>query len=201
VDAQLAEFLDDLYRRGLEYDQAQSDRLKRWRNVEPETARMLAVLVRALAPLRLLELGTSNGYSTIWLADAARSVGGSVVSVEIDPTRVEHARENLTQVGLGDVVELRVEDAETTLSTSADGDWGFIFLDAERPAYPGYWPDLVRVLAPSGLLAVDNVISHASELVEFRELVAGDERVMEALCPTGAGALLITRESTRSQTI
>lgn len=194
MDAQLAEFLDNLYRRGHEHDQAQPDRLKRWRNVEPETARVLAVLVRALAPRRLLELGTSNGYSTIWLADAARSVGGSLVSVEIDPTRVERARENLTQVGLGDIVELRVGNAETTLSTSADGEWDFIFLDAERPAYPGYWPDLVRVLAPRGLLAVDNVISHASELVEFRDLVAGDERVIEVVCPTGAGALLITRE-------
>jgi predicted O-methyltransferase YrrM len=68
------------------------------------------------------------------------------------------------------------------------------FLDAERPAYPGYWPDLVRVLAPHGLLAVDNAISHAGELVEFRELVAGDERVIEALAPTGAGLLLLTHD-------
>jgi predicted O-methyltransferase YrrM len=201
VDAQLAEFLDDLYRSGREHDQGQADRLKRWRNLEPDTARLLAVLVRALAPQRLLELGTSNGYSTIWLADAARSVGGSLVSVEIDETRVELARENLAQVGLGDVVELRVEDAALTLSASADGAWDFILLDAERPAYPGYWPDLVRVLAPRGLLAVDNVVSHASELVEFRDLVAEDERVMEALCPTGTGALLITplRDSSRSR--
>jgi predicted O-methyltransferase YrrM len=197
VDDQLAEFLDGLYRRGREHDERQADRLQRWRNVESETAQVLAVLIRALAPRRLLELGTSNGYSTIWLADAARSVGGSLISVEIDATRVERARENLTQAGLGGVVELRVEDAAATLSASADAAWEFIFLDAERPAYPGYWPDLVRVLAPRGLLAVDNVVSHASELVEFRELVAGDERVMEALCPTGAGALLITREPTR----
>jgi predicted O-methyltransferase YrrM len=195
VEAELAAFLDDLYQRGHEHDQGQADRLERWRNVEPDTARLLAVLVRLLAPRRLLELGTSNGYSTIWLADAARSVGGSLVSVEIDPTRVEQARENLGHVGLKDVVELLVEDAGTTLSASADGEWDFIFLDAERPAYLGYWPDLVRVLAPRSLLAVDNVISHASELVEFRDLVSADDRVIEALCPTGAGALLITPES------
>jgi predicted O-methyltransferase YrrM len=195
VDTQLAEFLDELYRRGHEHDQAQADRLERWRNLEPETARVLAVFVRALAPRRLLELGTSNGYSTIWLADAARAVGGSLVSVEIDDARTERAHENLTRAGLDEVVELRVEDAAMTLSASADGAWDFIFLDAERPAYLGYWPDLVRVLAPRGLLVVDNVISHASELVEFREVVAGDERVMEALCPTGAGALLITHEA------
>jgi predicted O-methyltransferase YrrM len=69
-----------------------------------------------------------------------------------------------------------------------------IFLDAERPAYPGYWPDLVRALKPAGLLAVDNVISHADQLAEFRALVSADPRVTEALVPTGAGALLIVRD-------
>ncbi len=200
MDGELAGFLDELYGRGHDHDETEPDRLKRWRNVEPETARVLAVLVRALAPRRLLELGTSNGYSTIWLADAARSVGGSLISVEIDATRVGRARENLTQAGLHDLVDLRIEDAAMTLSTSGDGAWDFIFLDAERPAYAGYWPDLVRVLAPRGLLAVDNVVSHAAELAEFRSLVAADGRVMEAVCPSGAGALLITREPSGSAT-
>lgn len=199
MDDRLAEFLNGLYRQGREHDDRQADRLDRWRNVEPESAQVLALLIRALAPRRLLELGTSNGYSTIWLADAARAVGGSLVSVEVDAARAERARENLARAGLDELVELRVEDAAATLSAGADGAWDFIFVDAERPAYPGYWPDLVRLLAPRGLLAVDNVVSHASELVEFRELVAGDERVVEALCPTGAGLLLIAREPSASQ--
>jgi predicted O-methyltransferase YrrM len=66
-----------------------------------------------------------------------------------------------------------------------------IFLDAERPFYPGYWPDLVRVLRPGGLLAVDNVLSHADQVAGFRALVTADERVTEALAPTGAGVLLV----------
>jgi predicted O-methyltransferase YrrM len=80
------------------------------------------------------------------------------------------------------------------LAESGAGAWDFVFLDAERPAYAGYWPDLVRVLAPRGLLVVDNVISHAAELAEFRELVSTDRRVSDALAPTGAGALLVVRE-------
>ncbi|TGD38323.1 hypothetical protein EB834_12515 [Brevibacterium aurantiacum] len=72
--------------------------------------------------------------------------------------------------------------------------WDFIFLDAERPAYVDYWPDLVRVLAPGGLLAVDNVVSHADQVRDFRALVTGDPRVSEALAPTGAGALLVVRD-------
>jgi predicted O-methyltransferase YrrM len=71
-----------------------------------------------------------------------------------------------------------------------------IFLDAERHAYAGYWPDLVRVLRPGGLLAVDNVLSHADEVREFRALADGDSRVSQAVVPTGAGLLLVVREST-----
>jgi predicted O-methyltransferase YrrM len=194
VDAKLAELLDDLHRRGREFDAAQADRLERWRNLEPDTARLLALLVRALAPRKALELGTSNGYSTIWLADAVQGVGGELTSVEIDATRAERARENLSAAGLAHAVDVRVEDARAVLAASADGDWDLVFLDAERPAYVSDWPDLVRVLPPRGLLAIDNVISHADELIEFRELVAHDARVSEALAPTGAGLLLVLRE-------
>ncbi len=193
MDGDLTELLADLHRSGREHDEAQADRLDRWRNLEPDTARLLALLVRALAPRRALELGTSNGYSTIWLADAVRTVGGALVSVEIDAARAERARETVRAAGLAEVVDVRVDDAAAVLRESADGEWSFVFLDAERPAYASYWPDLVRVLSPHGVLAVDNVISHADELTEFRALVSSDERVSEALVPTGAGALLVVR--------
>jgi predicted O-methyltransferase YrrM len=161
MDEKLRRFLEDLYRRGHEHDAEKTDRLERLRNVEPDTAQLLAVLVRALAAKRLLELGTSNGYSTIWLADAARSTDGSVLSIDVDPTRTAQALKHLTQVRLQDYVELRTEDAALTLSQAADASLDMIFLDAERPAYSDYWPNLFRVLRPGGLLAVDNVLSHA----------------------------------------
>jgi len=194
VNGELASLLDELHRRGRAHDAALADRVERWRNLEPDSARLLALLVRALAPERLLELGTSNGYSTIWLADAVRAAGGSMTSVEIDAARAEHARDNLRAAGLEDAVDLKVDDAGEVLAASDDGEWDFVLLDAERAAYVSYWADLVRVLRPRGLLAVDNVISHADELIEFRELVAHDARVIEALAPTGAGLLLVVRE-------
>jgi predicted O-methyltransferase YrrM len=194
MDEQLTEYLEALYRRGRAHDAAKVDRLERLRNVEPDTARLLAVLVRALGARRLLELGTSNGYSTLWLADAARSVGGRVLSVDVDPARTAQAREHLARVALGEYVELRTEDAALTLSGSADASWEMIFLDAERPAYAGYWPDLIRVLTPGGLLVVDNVLSHAAEVRELRELVGKQTGVSDAVVPTGAGALLVVRD-------
>jgi len=194
MDQHLTQYIDDLYARGRAHDADQPDRLDRLRNLEPDTARLLAVLVRATGARRLLELGTSNGFSTLWLADAARSIDGRVVSVELDPVRGAQALAHLRAVRLDAFVELRTEDAAQTLKGSADAAWDMIFLDAERPAYVGYWPDLLRALKAGGLLVVDNVLSHADELRDFRELVAEDPRVSEALAPTGAGALLIVKE-------
>jgi predicted O-methyltransferase YrrM len=190
VDAELAAFLDRLYRSGREHDATKEDRLERLRNVEPDTAELLGVLVRATAARRVLEIGTSNGYSTVWLADAVRATGGSVLSVDVEVPRTEQAQANLREAGLGELVELRTEDAAETLRGSAGDAWDLVFLDAERPAYAGYWPELLRVLRPGGLLVVDNVISHADQVAEFRALVDGEPRATSAVVPSGAGALL-----------
>jgi predicted O-methyltransferase YrrM len=135
-----------------------SDRMERFRNVEPPTAELLGVLIRAVGARGVLELGTSNGYSTIWLADAARVNAGRVVSVDVD------------------------------------GEWEFVFLDAERAAYAGYVRDLVRVLAPRGMLAVDNVLSHEHELVEFTALIEAADGLTQTVVPVGAGLRLAVRQ-------
>ncbi|HEX3509938.1 MAG TPA: O-methyltransferase [Solirubrobacteraceae bacterium] len=195
MDQALETFLETLHRSGSEHDVRHEDRLQRLRNLEPESARMLAVLVRALGAQRIIELGTSNGYSTIWLADAARQTGGRVVSVDFDATRIGEALRNVTDAGLAELVELHTGDAGEHLRASEAASADVIFLDAERPQYAGYWPELVRVLRPGGLLAVDNVISHAEEVAELRGLVAADPRVMDALVPIGEGILLVVRET------
>ena len=185
--------VDELYAVSHAHDEERSDRLERFRNVEPPTAELLGVLIRATGAGRVLELGTSNGYSTIWLADAAQATGGSVVSVDVDSERTGLARENLRRAGLEDRVELRTEDAAATLARSAEGEWEFVFLDAERPAYSGYLRDLVRTLTPGGVLAVDNVESHAHELVEFTSLIEAEPELTQTVVPVGAGLRLAVR--------
>jgi len=193
MDPELQTLLATLYEEGRGHDASTADRRERLRNVEPESARLLGVLIRALRPRGILELGTSNGYSTIWLADAARAVAARLISVEVDPGRAEQAEQNLQRAGLREHVELRLEDALETLAGAAESSWDVIFLDAERPAYPSYWPDLLRTLRPGGLLVIDNAISHEQELTGFRELVERDERVMDSLVPIGAGMLLVVK--------
>ena len=175
-----------------QHDSGQADRLLRFRNVEPETAELLGVLVRATGAARLLEVGTSNGYSTLWLADAAEAVAGRLVSVDIDGERTEMARANLERAGLS--AELRVQDAAETLASSPDAGWNFVFLDSERPAYVGYWPQLLRALAPGGLVAIDNVISHAREVAEVTALIEAEPAVSSALVPIGAGVRLVVKQ-------
>jgi len=192
VNAERRAIADDVLAAARAHDAAQSDRLARFRNVEPETAELLGVLVRATRARRVLELGTSNGYSTIWLADAAEATGGALTSVEIDPARTALARANLARAGL--TAELVSGDAAETLRTSGDGAWDVVFLDAERPAYAGYWPELLRVLRPDGgLLAIDNVLSHAAEVAEVTALIAAEPAVTTVLIPIGAGVGLVVR--------
>jgi predicted O-methyltransferase YrrM len=193
MDATRQAFLDELYAHGRAHDEQRADRLQRLRNVEPETAELLGVLVRALGAERVLEIGTSNGYSTIWLGDAAEAVGGAVLSLEIEAERTAQAADNLVQAGVDGFVELRTADAGEALAGFDDEAFDLIFLDAERPQYVSYWPDLVRVLRPRGLLVVDNCLSHAKELVDFSELVYSADGITSTLVTVGAGVLLIVK--------
>jgi predicted O-methyltransferase YrrM len=189
MDDTLERYADELWASGREHDAELPDRTQRLRNVEPETARMLAVLVRATGARHVLELGTSNGYSTIWLADAT---AGRVLTVELDAGRAGQARENFATAGVGGAIDLVEADGGQVLADSPDGAFDFVFLDAERPLYTRWWPDLLRTLASPGLLVVDNVISHAEQVEAFRALVDAEPAVTSALVPIGAGTLLVT---------
>ncbi|HTX04158.1 MAG TPA: class I SAM-dependent methyltransferase [Candidatus Acidoferrales bacterium] len=184
---------DELYARNKAHDDALDDRLLRFRSVDPPVAELLGILVRARNAQHILEIGTSSGYSTIWLADAVEETEGSVLSVDTDAERTELARKNLQNAGVLDRVTLRTEDASSTLSASRNGYWDFIFLDAERPAYPDYLPHLMRILSPHGVLAIDNVISHAHELVAFTRMIESEARLTQTVVAIGAGLRVAVR--------
>src|SRR5262245_59983803 len=90
MDQRLLMFLDELYADGVGHDAVQPDRLLKRRNLEPHTAGLLSLIVRIAGARTVVEIGTSNGYSTIWLADAVGDTGGAVVSV--DTASLEDAR-------------------------------------------------------------------------------------------------------------
>jgi predicted O-methyltransferase YrrM len=193
VNENLRLLLADLYADGVAHDAAQPDRLLKRRNLEPDTAALLAMVLRIANAQRVIEVGTSNGYSTIWLADAARDVGGRVVSV--DTEEWPNVRANLDRAGVAATVELHIADGGAYLAGLPDASVDLLFLDAERVEYPGWWPDPVRVLRPGGVLAVDNVLSHPDEVADFLNLVAADPRHTAITVAVGKGLALAWRSA------
>jgi predicted O-methyltransferase YrrM len=194
MDAQLRELLDELHAEGLTYDAERSDRLLRRRNLEPEAAELLTMAVRLAGARRIVEIGTSNGYSAIWLADAAGDTDGAVVSV--DTESIDEAAANLAAAGVADRVELVQADGGRYLADLADGAVDLLFLDAERTEYAGWWPNPVRVLRPGGVLAIDNVLAPSpEELTEFIGLVADDDRLVGTTIDVGKGLHLAWRRT------
>ena len=193
MDSSLQQQLQQWYQQWQQEDANHSDRLQRWRNIEPESAALLALWVRSKRAQKVLEIGTSNGHSTIWLADAVRATGGHVTSLEIEAARTTLAQQHLQQVGLAEQVSLHTIDAAEFLS-QAQADYDVVLLDAERSFYVGYWPDLRRLLTgkTGALLVVDNVLSHAEQVADFIALVQADTSMCSHTVNSGAGLFCVT---------
>ena len=189
----LEKLLTELEQFGKDNDGSTAERPRKMLNITRDTGEFLAVLVQATLARRVLEIGTSNGYSTLWLASAARVVGGSVTTVEMSSYKIDLASKNFARSGLGACITQIHDDAGRVLERSADGAFDFIFLDSERPEYPGWWPNLRRVLRPGGLLVVDNATSHPTEVAPFVALVKADAEFVTSLVPVGNGEFLAVK--------
>jgi predicted O-methyltransferase YrrM len=185
--------LSELERFGAANDNATAERPRRMLNITRDTGEFLAVLIQATSARRVLEIGTSNGYSTLWLASAARATGGAVTTVEIADYKVGLARQNFSRSGLAASITLVQDDAGHVLERAGDASFDLVFLDAERPEYPGWWPHLKRVLRPSGLLVVDNATSHPEQMAPFVALVKADTDFTTSLVPIGNGEFLAVK--------
>lgn len=186
MDDALLALLDDLWRRGDDNDARETERRRRMLNITPDTGRLLWILARAARAARILEIGTSNAYSTIWLADAARAIGGRVTTLERDADKVRLARENLARVGLAGWVDIREGPAAETL-TGLAGPFDLAFLDADRSSYRTYLELVVPKLAPGALLVADNVVSHGAELEDYLGRVKSHPGLFSVTVPVGKG--------------
>ena len=189
----LMELLAELEDFGQRNDATITERPRRMLNITRDTGEFLSVLVKAMDAKRVLEIGTSNGYSTLWLAKAARDIGGAVTTVELSEYKVGMARANFARSGLERAITLVHDHAAAVLKRTADGALDLVFLDSERPEYPGWWADLRRVLRPGGLLVVDNATSHAEQLAPFVALVTADPAFSTSLVPVGNGEFLAVK--------
>jgi predicted O-methyltransferase YrrM len=185
--------LSELERFGEANDNATVERPRRMLNITRDTGEFLSVLVQATLARRVLEIGTSNGYSTLWLASATRATGGAVTTVEISDYKIGLAQQNFSRSGLAASITLVQDDAGRVLERAVDASFDLVFLDSERPEYPGWWPHLKRVLRPGGLLVVDNATSHPEQMAPFVALVKADVDFTTSLVPVGNGEFLAVK--------
>ncbi|WP_128543309.1 O-methyltransferase [Larkinella soli] len=190
MNAQLRSLLEDLYRFGCENDAEAQDRGAKLLNITPDTGEFLSLLIKAVDARAILEIGTSNGYSTLWLADAARETGSRLITVEHSASKAAAARENFAKSGLADRIELTVTQAGAFLQAQTAESFDFIFLDANRSEYENMWVLLDACLKPGGLLVVDNAVSHQEEMVPFKNRIEETPGYVTALVPVGKGELL-----------
>jgi caffeoyl-CoA O-methyltransferase len=157
---------------------------ERTRNVTPETGAFLWQAVVAHHPRSILEIGSSNGLSTMILASAAARIGATVLGTELLPERVEQNNRQLAEAGLADVAQVLNEDHRQSDTVHART-WDFVFLDAEKDDYLPHLQAILPWLAQGAVILTDNVISHDCRV--FQEFVRTSPRFSTFTIPLDRG--------------
>jgi predicted O-methyltransferase YrrM len=192
METALQDLLSELERTGAANDAGETERSRKMLNLDPDTARLVALLARSSGATSVLEIGTSNGYSTIWLAWAVAPVNGRVTSIDRNPDKQALARQNVTRAGFQDRVELRLGDA-TAVVREVSGPFDFVFFDGDRFSAPEQVRLLLPKLAPRVLLLADNALSHPQEIAGYLEALSNLPGFECAVVPVGKGLSIACR--------
>ena len=166
-------------------------RFERLRQVSSGTGRFLALIAAAAPEGEFIEIGTSGGYSALWISLACRALGRRLTTFEIEEAKVALATETFRKAGLDDIVSVVSGDAREHVGGQSDV--AFCFLDAEKRLYEECYEAVVPNMVSGGLLVADNVISHAGDLSGFLDRAESDERMDTMVAPVGEGVLLARR--------
>ncbi|WP_251551254.1 O-methyltransferase [Neobacillus muris] len=194
MDRELKNFLKELERFGIDNDNGLTDKSKRMRNVTSETGEFLSFMISLTKSKNILEIGTSNGYSTLWMADRIAENEGLVTTLEYSPYKADLAKVNFEKANMTKWINLLVLEAGEYMKTLHPNSFDFIFLDSERKEYVEWWKSLKKILKKNGLIIVDNIISHYPELHDFIDLVTKEKDFVIFQLPIGSGLLLLNKK-------
>ncbi|HTK10577.1 MAG TPA: class I SAM-dependent methyltransferase [Ktedonobacteraceae bacterium] len=193
-DATIRAFLSSLSQTGQQHDAQEQEHSQKMLNLEPETAQFLHMLLRSSQRTRLLEIGTSNGYSTIWLAWALSTTGGHMASVDRSAQKQALADANLRQAGLRERVDLYCGDA-TEIVAGLPGPFDCVFFDADRYSAPAQLSLLLPKLTSDVLILADNVLSHPHEIAGYLQALETLPHFERMVVPIGKGLSIAYRSS------
>lgn len=149
-----------------------NNRKDEWRywNVPYQDGKVLFDIIVKNKYTSALEIGTSTGHSTIWLAWAMSKTGGKVITIEIDKGRYKTAMDNIKKAGLEDYVDARLADAHE-LTKTIEGPFDFVFSDADKGWYTQYFKDVDPKLKVGGCFTAHNVANSYGGAKEFLEYI------------------------------
>jgi len=166
----------------------QTPRMERLRQIPPETGKFLSILAASAPDGDFLEIGTSGGYSTMWIALACLERGIKIKTFEILEAKIKLAKETFQESKIAEYVELVEGDARDFLQ--AEENVSFCFLDAEKEVYDECYDLIIPNMVKGGLLVADNAINHQVILKPMLDKALSDERVDALIVPIGKGELL-----------
>jgi len=155
-------------------------------NVPEEDGRLLRLLTEALGAKDVVEIGTSNGYSGIWLCLALRTTGGHLTTYEIDAQRAALAREHFQQAGVESMVTLVEGDAHEEV-TKLKGPIDVLFLDADKQGYIDYLNKLLPLVRPGGLVLAHNMTPRMADPAYLKAITTNPALETLFLHKEGAG--------------
>ena len=200
------ERMDAAVRRVLdEYEARSAAEEKRWQELEwnnfvierdqfllavgPATGRLMNLLAREAGAKVILEIGTSYGYSTLWLAEAARAAGGRVITLEVHAGKQDYARERMDRAGVAGFVDFRLGDAVESLA-NLETPVDFVLLDLWKDLYVRCFDLFYPRLNPGALVVADNMLfpeTARTHAAVYRTHVRSKPDMQSMLLPVGSG--------------
>jgi len=160
-------------------------------NISRTTAEFMYNLIVDANIQSVIEVGTSNGYSGIWLGKALKKTGGKLTTIEFYDKRIVLAKENFKNCGVSDIIEIKQGDAATVLEYLPQNyKCDFAFVDANKRQYIDFFHLIDPHLVVGGYIACDNVISHAPKVQTFLEDIAQNPNYENIVLPLPAGLSL-----------
>jgi predicted O-methyltransferase YrrM len=163
-------------------------RQQRLRQIPPETGQFIALMAAGTPPGDWIEIGTSGGYSTLWLSLACRETGREITTFEVLPEKVELAKQTFHSAGVEEVVRLVQGDAVHLIDHFEN--IAFCFLDAEKEVYLDCYETVIPRMVRGGWLVADNAINFEERLRPMLDRALSDERVDAMIVPVGTGQLV-----------
>ena len=193
MDPKVIEVLTRLEKRDQEERARGLPGSQRIQSIHPDSARLLYLLALTKGARSIVEVGMSHGYSTLWLASAARINGGKVVAHDMNSERIAAARRNFAEAGLADWIEIVEGDAHQTLRRRAEP-VDLLFIDiSEKSAYRVVFDLIYPRLVKGGLVVADNALSHPDELADYITYLQNHPDLASATIPTGRGLEVTVR--------